>query len=51
MVIVLSYVIDCFSLMNCMLLDPIIQTCTFVWEICPEHWINDDMEFLERYLN
>lgn len=32
-------------------IDPIIQSCTFVWEICPEHWINDDMEFLERYLN
>jgi hypothetical protein len=26
------------------------QSFSFIWEICPEQWINDDLEFLDRYL-
>jgi hypothetical protein len=27
------------------------QSFSHVWEICPENWINDDLEFLDRYLS
>lgn len=30
--------------------EAIIQSCTFIWEICPEDWINEEIDFLERYL-
>lgn len=31
--------------------DPTEMQYSIIWEVCPESWISDELDFLDRYLN